>query len=471
MPCSANATMTTNRLYATLVFAFMCLNTVSAQVLTVKDAINTSLANYGTIKAKQSYAGASKALIMQAKRDYVPNLNLSAQQDYGTVNGQNGPLYGFGGFGVASSGLPLAEQNWNAAFGSLYLANVNWDFFTFGRVFGRIKIAKATAERDQVDLEQEQFQHKIKVAAAYLNLLAAQRIVESQQRNLERANVFKNNAVVRAANGLIPGVDSSFAAAEVSRAKIQLTQAIDAAQERANQLAVLMGVQPTYFELDTTLVHRIPASILNSAALDSAKHPLLRYYQSRVELSNQQLKYYRKSFYPTFSMFGIIQGRGSGFSYLYTQDQTQFNHSYPAGATPTRANYLVGVGMNWNLTTVLRGTPQVKAQKLITQGLQDEYTLANQQVTAQLVLAEQKIRNAMDNYAEAPVQVKSANDAYLQRNTLYKNGLTTIVDVTQAMYTLNRAETDRDIAYNNVWQALLLKAAAAGDPSIFMNEF
>jgi hypothetical protein len=39
------------------------------------------------------------------------------------------------------------------------------------------------------------------------------------------------------------------------------------------------------------------------------------------------------------------------------------------------------------------------------------------------------------------------------------------------MYTLNRAETDRDIAYNNVWQALLLKAAAAGDPSIFMNEF
>lgn len=449
----------------------MCLNTVSAQVLTVKDAINISLANYGTIKAKQNYAGASKALIMQAKRDYVPNLNLSAQQDYGTVNGQNGPLYGFGGFGVASSGLPLAEQNWNAAFGSLYLANVNWDFFTFGRVFGRIKIAKATAERDQVDLEQEQFQHQIKVAAAYLNLLAAQRIVESQRRNLERADVFKSNAVVRAANGLIPGVDSSFAAAEVSRAKIQLTQAIDAAQERANQLAVLMGVQPTNFELDTTLVHRIPASILTGASLDSTRHPLLRYYQSRVELSTQQLKYYRKSFYPTFSMFGIIQGRGSGFSHLYTQDQTQFNHSYLSGATPTRANYLVGVGMNWNLTTVLRGTPQVKAQKLITQGLQDEYILANQQVTAQLALAEQKIKNAMDNYAEAPVQVKSASDAYLQRNTLYKNGLTTIVDVTQAMYTLNRAETDRDIAYNNVWQALLLKAAAAGDPSIFMNEF
>jgi hypothetical protein len=54
---------------------------------------------------------------------------------------------------------------------------------------------------------------------------------------------------------------------------------------------------------------------------------------------------------------------------------------------------------------------------------------------------------------------------------LYKNGLNTIVDVTQVLYTLNRAETDRDIAYTNVWQALLLKAAASGNFSLFINEF
>ncbi|MFC3160179.1 hypothetical protein ACFOEQ_18415 [Chryseobacterium arachidis] len=70
----------------------------------------------------------SKESIELAKRQYLPNLNISLQQDFGTVNGQNGPLYGFGGYGVASSGLPLPEQNWNAAFGALYLANVNWEF-------------------------------------------------------------------------------------------------------------------------------------------------------------------------------------------------------------------------------------------------------------------------------------------------------------------------------------------------------
>jgi outer membrane protein TolC len=90
---------------------------------------------------------------------------------------------------------------------------------------------------------------------------------------------------------------------------------------------------------------------------------------------------------------------------------------------------------------------------------------------AQLALSETKIRNAMANYTEAPQQVKAATEAYLQKSTLYKNGLTTLVDLTTAIFALNRAETDRDIAYTNVWQALLIKSAAMGDYNIFINEF
>jgi len=444
---------------------------VRAQTLSLKDAVNTALANYGTIKAKANYVNAAKANVQQSKREYLPNLNLSAQQDYGTVNGQNGPLYGFGGFGVASSGLPLPDQNWNAAFGALYLANLNWDFFTFGRVREKIKIAKTVLEQNENDLAQEQFQHQIKVAAAYLNLLAAQRITHSQEKNLDRAVTFRNTAVARTQNGLIPGVDSSQANAEVSNAKIALTKARDMEQEQANKLSVLMGVPATDFVLDSLFIARIPASIYAQVASKDKEHPLLKYYQSRINWSNEQTKYYRRMYYPTFSLFGIIQGRGSGFSAGYTQDQTKFTRDYGQGVNPTRANYLVGVGMNWNLTSILRNTSQVKSQKMVSEALQNEYDLADQQLKAQLALADTKIKNAMDNYVEAPIQVKAATEAYQQKSVMYKNGLATIVEVTQTLYALNRAETDRDIAYNNVWQALLMKAAATGDINIFMNEF
>jgi outer membrane protein TolC len=103
--------------------------------------------------------------------------------------------------------------------------------------------------------------------------------------------------------------------------------------------------------------------------------------------------------------------------------------------------------------------------------LQEEYGLVSQQLQAQVILSQTRIKNALDNYHEAPIQVKAASDAYIQKETLYKNGLATIVDVTTAAFVLNQAETQRDIIYTNVWQALLFKAASIGDFTLFFNEF
>lgn len=442
-----------------------------AQMLKLKDAISTALNNYGSIKAKGNYVSASEASVQQARRDYLPNLSLSAQQDYGTINGQNGPSYGLGGLGVASSGPSLDRQNWNAAFGALYLANVNWDFFTFGRIKEKIKVAQTLLKRDVNDLAQEKFQHEIRVSAAYLNLIAAQRLRKSQERNLDRAITFKNTAVIRASNGLIAGVDSSLAKAEVSSAKIALTKAKDLEQEQANRLGILMGITATDMVLDTASITRVPGVLYQDSLLNENTHPLLKYYRNRVELSDEQVKLFRKSYYPSFSLFGVMQGRGSGFSAAYAQNQSAFTQNYADGINPVRGNYLVGVGMVWNLTSILRAHPQVRAQEYLSKGLQNEYELAGQQLQAQVAMANAKLKNAVDNYNEAPVQVKAASDAYLQKSTLYKNGLSTIVDLTQALYTLNRAETDRDIAYTNVWQALLLKSAALGNFDLFINEF
>jgi len=112
----------------------LIITKVQAQkVLSIKDAEQTALANYNSIKAKANQLNASRALLTETRTEQLPDVNLSAQQDYGTVNGQNGPLYGYRGFSVASSGPALPDQNWKAAFGSLYLANVSWDFFSFGR--------------------------------------------------------------------------------------------------------------------------------------------------------------------------------------------------------------------------------------------------------------------------------------------------------------------------------------------------
>ncbi|MDR7210957.1 TolC family protein [Flavobacterium piscis] len=455
----------------TLLFFLIFARFGFSQTLSLKEAVKTGLENYGFIKAKNSYNNASRETLKQSKRDYLPNLNLSAQQDYGTVNGQNGPLYGFGGLGVASSGLPLPEQNWNSAFGALYLINMNWDFFTFGKIQKKINLAKIDVQSRENDLKQEQFQQQIKISAAYLNLLASQRLLISQQKNLSRAEVFKRTAVVRVKNGLLAGVDSTLATAEVSKAKIALNLAKNFVKEQNNKLVDLMGVAPQDFMTDTLFVNDIPKALLLAEKTTDSLHPLLQFYKTKIEYSNQQVTLYKRFYYPTMTAFGVLQTRASGFDSSYATDQTAFTRNYRDGVNPDRSNYLVGIGISWNLTTPFRMSKQVSAQKFVSQALREEYNQADRELKSQLNFAEDKIKITLENFAEAPIQVDAAERAYLQKSTLYKNGLTDLTDLTQTIYTLNRAEIDRDIVNNNVWQSFLLKAAATGNFDLFINEF
>ncbi|KAI9452607.1 outer membrane efflux protein [Russula earlei] len=443
------------------------------QVLTLKDAIQTALTNYGTIKAKSNYVNAARASVKETYAEALPDLNLSAQQDYGTINGQNGPLYGYRGLSVASSGPVLPNQNWNAAFGALYLANINWDFYSFGKIREKQKVYESILHNNEDDLEQEKFQQQVRASAAYLNLLAAQRIVKAQQANLDRAVALSKVVIARVKSGLNPGVDSSLANAQVSNARIVLTNAQDYAQEQANQLSQLLGTAPaTEYVIDTQFVVHIPTALYDTSKQALQNHPLLRYYQSRVTISDEQAKYLRTFNYPTFSLFGVMQDRGSGFHDDYSAaNPGSYSHNYFDGVGMQRSNYLIGVGVTWNLTSPLRVREQVASQRFNSRGLQDEYNLVSQRLQAQLLLSDAKIKNAVANYVEAPIELKTATDAFQQKTVLYKNGLSNIVDVTQALFLLNRAETDRDIAYNNVWQALLLKAAASGDITLFTNAF
>jgi len=467
--------MSTSTLRYTLlgIFILLTINRAQSQqkVLSLKDAEQIALSNYASIKAKANQLNASKASYKETRTEALPDLKVSAQQDYGTINGQNGPLFGYGGLAVASAGPALANQNYNAAFGSLYVSNINWDFFSFGKAREKTKVQGSIVALNETDLVQEQFQHQIRVASAYLNLLVAQQLYKAQQDNLDRSVQLQTVVVARVKNGLNPGVDSSLANAEVSNARIALTNAQQIVHNQSNLLSQYLGIPPQQYNLDSTFVSKAPPQPNAAPAIQLDEHPALRYYRNRIGVSDEQAKYYNTFAYPTFSLFGVYQGRGSGFKYDYGSNLSDYSSSYGAGANPTRYNYLIGAAVIWNLTNPFRVHYQVKSQKFTSDQLRNEYDLTSQRLQDETQLAETRIANSLKNYNEAPFEVKAATDAYNQKLALYKNGLSNIVDFTQALYVLNRAEVDKDIASNNVWQAVLSKAAATGDLNVFMNNF
>lgn len=440
-------------------------------VLTLRGALSIAAGNYQLLQAKENYANASRSAIETAQREGLPDVTLSAQQAYGSLNGVNGLSSGISGITTITSGPVLPTQNWNGSFGALYVSNLNWNIYSFGLQHAKVAAAKGQYERDKSDLEQEQFQQQVRVATAYLNLLSAQRMRIAMEKNLQRAMDLSYSIHSRTDNGLNAGVDSSIANAEVSRARLSLTDAINNEQAQASQLAVQMGITPQPFVLDTGFIAHIPANLLTRAGDTLAQQPILQFLQKRIDLNNLQTAYLSKSRFPRVELFGVLQDRGTGFGSSYgASNPNDYSKNYFSGVSPVRANYLVGIGVTWNFTELGRVKSRVRSQQYIGNALGNEYELEKNNLRNQLAFSNQQIVNAIKKYNEVPFQMQAASDAYLQKKALYENGLATIIDVAQTLYTLNRAEIDRDIACNAVWQAVLFKAAATGNLSDFLNQ-
>lgn len=459
-----------------LVFAafihFAKTNIATAQEhkpLLLSDAIATGVSNYQSIQAKRNYINASAALVQDAKNRYLPNVIASIQQAYGTVNGQYGPFIAAEGMGIASAGPVSSSQRWDAAFGGLYLVNTNWEVFTFGRIKSRILLANAVVKKDSADLLQEEFVQSVKISSAYLSLLAAQNLIQNAEANLLRAQSVQQSVLARTRSGLIAGVDSSIANAEVSRAKLAIIDARNNEQQVTNQLRQLLNLTSGSFQLDTSFLKKIPTTFNSEVAVE--QNPQAKFYQTRINESNVAADYLKKSILPGVNLFGVFQTRGSGFDYNYTAaNNYKYSANYFDGIKPARYNYLTGVAISWNIISPLKIKQQVKAQQFITEAYKNEYNQVTTELSNQLLLADERIENSLQIIREVPAQYRAAADAFLQKSVLYKNGLTDIVDLQQALYALNRAQTDITVANINVWQALLIKAAASGDFDLFRKQ-
>jgi len=450
-----------------------CQMPVAAQnpdkTLSMTDALQTAGANY-MIQSKTNYTRSSAEAVQAAKKNALPDFILAAQTAYGTLNGVNGLGSGLQGVTTITASNN-ASQNMNASFGALYNVNINMNVFSFGLQRSFVAATRGQYEQDRADLRQTKFDVETTVIGLYLNLLTAQRLRIVMQDNVERISRLRDIIIARTMNGLNPGVDSSIANAELSTARMSLTDAENFEQTQASQLSIEMGVKQTYYNLDTSFVTTLPKNIPSQNEVNLQLHPVLRYLDSRVITSDLTATYIQKTALPRFSFFAIGQERGSGFGGSFSSDPDDYSDNFLKGVDPVRANYLVGIGVTWNITDLTRVKSKVLSQRFISAAYKDDYSQAAIKYSDQLHFANQQISNALTKYREVPIQLKSAQDAYDQKKALYENGLTNIVDVTQTLFFLNQAEASSNVACTAVWQALLYKAIAAGDSSLFLLQF
>jgi len=441
----------------------------SAETLRLSDAVRLGQAHYPGIAAKRSLIEAARGQAQTAHDSYLPDVTLAAQQSYGTVNGLYGPQSSIGFLAPTSSGPTGTSQSWNAAFGGNYLLGASWEFFTFGRVSSRIDLANAGVQRADADLQQEQFAHSVRIASTYLDLLAARALIEVAHSNLSRAQAILEAVQARTRSGLSADVDRSLADAEVSRAKLALIDAQDRTQQLETQLSVFVGEHIGDRALDSQFLEDLPEDFgPTTARVDD--NPQIKLQNARITEAESAVRVAKRSVLPGFTLTTAAISRASGFDPDYTAGSDHYTLSYFDGIRPRRFNYVLGITFSWNLMSLIKNRGQIDSQAGLAESYRSEKALSQSQLDNQRERADQRIANVQNILREVPHQYEAADAAYRQKNALYRNGLSNIVEVQQALYALNRAEADRSVSHIALWSALLQKTAAVGDYHMFSSQ-
>ncbi len=448
-----------------VVIVALCVSTVSSaqSVFTLKDALASADKNYPSVKAKMAYIKAAEENIKEARREYIPSLNIIEQVTSATSNSLPGSYFNYG---VSVSGSINGQQLNNPNFGQVSALQAQWPVFTFGQQRAKVNIAKSQEKLAETDLENEKFQLAVRTAQAYFDLITLISLRKSQEVNLQRAQSIRRIIRASAINGLKPGADTSIANAEVSKAKMALIDAQNNEQMQRNYLAELVGLPDgSNINPDTSFLQKLPPQSVKNGNTDN--NPLINYYKQREALSYANEVFVRRSYLPKISILGEAWGRGSGIS---PDAGNAVDPSFSDGTNLSRFNYAIGIGAVFNIADYPRMSAQANAIRYQTMGLQQETNFQKLQLQTQLNNADADYTSSYNKAVESPVLVSAATSAYKQMLAMYNAGLINLTDLAQALYNLNYAETQNSVSYDNVWKALLFKAIPTGDINVLLKQ-
>jgi outer membrane protein TolC len=422
---------------------FLLCVTLTAQppALTLRQAVESALKNYPSIRVSQEQINAAAAGIALARTAYLPRLDLLAQANRATRNNVFGLLLPQNVI-PSMSGPVIGSNNTGTAWGSAMGALVSWEPFDFGERKAAVTVAAADA---------------------YVTLVAAQETVRAAQAGVDRAGTIARTIGALVNSELRPGADASRAQAELAAAGTQLIQARQAVEISRANLAQFVGLDPAQIATSAPrLLESAPQPA--AAATDPALNPLLLEQTAVVEQLRAQLNILERSYFPRFSLQGSVYARGTG-ALVNGTDLGGLN-----GLAPTVQDFAAG----FTVTFPVFDRASIRAKEAAQSATIRAETARAQQIAVDLKarwnIAVATLDGARNVAANTPVQVAAARAATDQATARYRSGLANIDEVAEAQRLLTQAEIDDALARLAVWRGLLGVATAAGDLTPFLAE-
>ncbi|HWD88332.1 MAG TPA: TolC family protein [Mucilaginibacter sp.] len=453
----------------TLIFIVLCwlpALTLKAQQttspVTLKQLLTRVDKNAPALITDSSAIRIRQAQAVEVRNNWLPNLKLNYQADIGTSNNVTGPYFGYGIIPSSSGGIHPNNVT-TALSTNLGIASFDWEVYNFGYYGAQNRVAQSDIKVEQNNFAQSKYTLEAFTINNYLLLMSLQDYLNIQARNIQRTQDILRSVTSLTKSGVRPGVDTSIANAELSKARLNYIELHNQLQQVQLQLAEVSGLPYQSIVADTLVAEQLIHSPYTPFNMDTAGHPLINYYQSLYQNSKEQEGVVKNQYNPKIFIQGAAWGRGSS-----VDPEGNYN-SLSTGWGFQRDNYLVGVGVSYNLFDLRRQHLKLNTQRAESDYYRNKLEEQKQLLASGANQANALMQTALQRLQEIPNQLRAANAGYRQKLSLYKNGLTDIVDLDAALSILYRAETDYVQARYDYTTALFNQAITDNQVNTILN--
>ena len=422
----------------TIVSCICIVDFSQAQSISLQSLLDRLASNNEVLKSEKSQIQARQAEVKSVAYDRLPNLNTMYQATVGSDNNVPGPYLSMGVIPSVTGGS-RAYSNVSPVAGNTALAGVDWEAVNFGQYKAQNDLAKAGLRTQNSVFAKTQYDLNGIAAAYYIELLRQYELAIINQDNvlmLQELLTSINGLVI---NGIRPGVDSSIASAELSKSIVSLYDAQKGLAQTQAQLAALTGLSALSILADTVSEYKIistGATYAFSTVIDTAHHPDIMLFSSLYDQSRARLQLDKKRFYPKIFLDADAWTRGSSLS-----SADQFN-ALDQGLAPQRLSYFVGLTLTYDIMNIVRKKLSTSVTKYESEASAHDLEQAKIDINNSLQQSLIEAEYQRKRLSETGRQLQSASIAYEQQANLYRNGLSSVIELDVALSYYIQARKD-----------------------------
>jgi outer membrane protein TolC len=439
-------------------------NRANAQkrALSIRDVLALVETGQPQLQAYREQSTAAGYTISLAKNTLIPDLTAGYQAGYATDNNITGMSYP--GLIMPISGPVSARNSYDLVPGTALTAYLQWTPLTFGQRAAAIDKATAQFRLAGSNYNNTLFQQRYAAILIYLDVVYLQKLLASQQANIDRTHIGLQQSLVLTREGLRPGLDSVQFQSLYAQAIMERLGTQRLYQSQALELCRLTGLPGTPDDLsfsDTLMAAGLPT--IPDTSGPYAQNPAYLYQQAQVAVSKANLKQAETAWRPRLDLWANAYSRGSGI-------QSDGTINKGDGWSLSRNNYGAGVQLSFPILQFARVNIQKKQYRSLLQADQDRLSQVSVNLRRQVETAQSNYRQNLLIAAQAPVQSRAARLSYEGLRLSYQSGLVDFTRLTQGQYQLLNAEIMEANAYLQVWRSLLDISVSKGDLDLFTNQ-